>query len=88
MTSDERTAVAVAKTKPALARRLTLPLAVLYGLGVTIGAGIYVLIGVTAGRAGMHAPIAFMLAAIVMAPTAAAFAELAGRMPVSAGEAA
>lgn len=74
--------------RPALARRLTLPLAVLFGLGVTIGAGIYVLIGVAAGRAGMHAPWAFVLAALVMAPTAASIAELASRMPVSAGEAA
>ncbi len=72
----------------ALARRLNLPLAVLFGLGVTIGAGIYVLIGATAGRAGMHAPIAFLLAALVMAPTAAVFAEFATRLPVSAGEAA
>jgi basic amino acid/polyamine antiporter, APA family len=73
---------------PALARRLSLPLAVLFGLGVTIGAGIYVLIGATAGRAGMHAPLAFLLAAMVMAPTAASFAEFATRLPVSAGEAA
>lgn len=73
---------------PALARRLTLPLTVLLGLGVTIGAGIYVLIGAAAGRAGFHAPWAFVLAALVMAPTAASFAELASRMPVSAGEAA
>ncbi|HRD76048.1 MAG TPA: amino acid permease, partial [Hyphomicrobiaceae bacterium] len=71
-----------------LARRVTLPLAILFGLGVTIGAGIYVLIGAAAGRAGMHAPLAFVLAAIVMVPTAAAFAEFATRMPVSAGEAA
>ena len=73
---------------PHLRRRLTLPLLVLYGLGVTIGAGIYVLVGAAAGRAGMHAPFAFVLAAVVMAFTAAAFAELAGRYPVSAGEAA
>lgn len=73
---------------PLLARRLTLPLTVLLGLGVTIGAGIYVLIGAAAGRAGFHAPWAFLLAAVVMAPTAASFAELASRMPVSAGEAA
>lgn len=53
-----------------------------------IGAGIYVLIGATAGRAGMHAPPAFLLAGIVMAPTAASFADLTTRMPVSAGEAA
>jgi basic amino acid/polyamine antiporter, APA family len=74
--------------RPALARRLTLPLTVLFGLGVTIGAGIYVLIGATVGRAGMHAPLAFILAALVMAPTAASFAEFAARYPVSAGEAA
>ncbi len=67
-------------------RSLNLPLAVMFGLGVTIGAGIYVLIGATAGRAGMHAPLAFLLAGLVMAPTAASFAEFASRMPVSAGE--
>jgi Transposase, Mutator family len=33
----------------------------------------------------MHVPPAFLLAAIVMAPTAASFAELASRMPVSGG---
>ena len=73
---------------PRLRRRLTLPLLVLYGLGVTIGAGIYVLVGTTAGRAGIYAPSAFVIAAMVMALTAASFAELAGRYPVSAGEAA
>ena len=71
-----------------LKRSLSLLQATLYGLGVTIGAGIYVLIGAAAARAGMHAPIAFVLAAILMALTAASFAELAGRMPVAAGEAA
>ena len=35
----------------ALRRRLNLPLLVLYGTGVTIGAGIYVLIGAIAGHA-------------------------------------
>lgn len=81
-------AVEARRSGPVLARRLTLPLTVLLGLGVTIGAGIYVLIGAAAGRAGFHAPWAFLLAAVVMAPTAASFAELASRMPVSAGEAA
>ena len=74
--------------RPRLRRRLTLPLLVLYGLGVTIGAGIYVLVGTTAGRAGIYAPSAFVVAAVVMALTAASFAELSGRYPVSAGEAA
>ena len=60
----------------------------LYGLGVTIGAGIYVLLGATAGRAGIYAPVSFLLASIVVAFSAASFAELSARFPVSAGEAA
>ena len=71
-----------------LRRRLTLPLLVLYGVGVTIGAGIYVLIGAMAGHAGTRAPLAFVLAGIVMGLTAASYAELCTRFPVSAGEAA
>lgn len=72
----------------ALKRRLTLPLLVLYGLGVTIGAGIYVLVGEAAAEAGMYAPISFLLAAIVVAFTGFSYAELSTRFPVSAGEAA
>src|SRR4249920_1025193 len=71
-----------------LVRSLTLTHAVLYGLGVTIGAGIYVLVGIAAGRSGMHAPLAFLAAAIAMAFSAGSFAELGTRMPVSASEAA
>ncbi len=71
-----------------LKRVLTLSHALLYGMGVTIGAGIYVLIGAAAARAGMQAPLAFVAAAILMGLTAASFAELGGRMPVAAGEAA
>ena len=61
-----------------LDRSLTLPLVVLYGLGVTIGAGIYVLVGATAGIAGQYAPLSFILAALVMLPSACSFAELVG----------
>ncbi len=71
-----------------LRRFLTLPYAVLYGMGVTIGAGIYVLIGAAAARAGMQAPLAFVAAAVLMGLTAASFSELGTRMPVAAGEAA
>lgn len=74
--------------KAQLKRSLTLPLIVLYGLGVTIGAGIYVLVGATASVAGSYAPLSFVLAALVMLPSACSFAELVGRLPVSAGEAA
>jgi len=71
-----------------LRRSLTLPLLTLYGLGVTVGAGIYVLIGVTAAQAGPYAWVAFLLAAIVVGFTAFSYAELATRYPVSAGESA
>ena len=72
----------------ALRRRLGLPLLVLYGVGITVGAGIYVLIGAVAGHAGAYSPWAFLLAGIVMAFTVASYAELSTRFPVSAGEAA
>ncbi len=61
---------------------------VLYGTGITVGAGIYVLIGAVAGRSGIHAHWAFILAAVVMALTVASYAEMATRYPFSAGEAA
>lgn len=77
-----------ASPSPALKRRLGLVLLVLYGVGITVGAGIYVLIGTVAGHAGVHAPLAFVLAAVVMAFTVGSYAELATRYPVSAGEAA
>jgi amino acid transporter len=71
-----------------LRRRLTLPLLILYGLGVTVGAGIYVLVGTTAARAGIYAPVSFLAAALVVAFTGFSYAELSARFPVSAGEAA
>ncbi len=71
-----------------LSRRLTLPLLILYGLGVTVGAGIYVLVGTTAAHAGTYAPVAFLAAAIVVSFTGFSYAELSARFPVSAGEAA
>jgi len=80
--------MAAGEAKIGLKRALTLTDAVLYGLAVTIGAGIYVLIGAAAGRAGYSAPLAFVIAALLMMITGASFAELGGRLPVAAGEAA
>lgn len=70
-----------------LRRRLGLMQVVLYGLGVTIGAGIYTLVGSTISLAGVHAPVAFVLAALIMVFPAACFAELTGRYPFAAAEA-
>ncbi|MDD9911431.1 MAG: amino acid permease [Alphaproteobacteria bacterium] len=73
---------------PKLERSLSLTHLILYGLGVTIGAGIYVLIGETTREAGIYAPTAFLISAFVMVFTASSFAEFSTRLPVSAGEAA
>jgi amino acid transporter len=76
-----------ASPPPELRRRLSLPLLSLYGIGVTIGAGIYVLVGKVATGTGMHAPLSFVLAALLAGFTAFSYAELGARVPKSAGEA-
>jgi len=73
--------------RPTLKRSLTTPLLTLYGLGVTIGAGIYVLIGAAAARAGLYAPVSFLLAAGVVGFSGFSYSEMGTRYPVSAGEA-
>jgi basic amino acid/polyamine antiporter, APA family len=72
---------------PSLKRSLTLPLLTLYGLGTTLGAGIYVLTGKVAGSAGLYAPVSFLVALGLVTATALSFAELSARYPKSAGEA-
>lgn len=76
------------KNSGTLRRRLSLPLLVFYGTGVTVGAGIYVLVGTVATHAKAHTPLAFVIAAVVMGLTVASYAELCARYPVAAGEAA
>jgi APA family basic amino acid/polyamine antiporter len=73
--------------QPTLRRVISLPVLVLYGLGTTIGAGIYALIGKTAAVAGVYAPMSFVVAALLAGLSALSFAELSARFPTSAGEA-
>lgn len=75
------------KPSVGLRRSLTLPLLTLYGVGVTVGAGIYVLTGKVIGIAGVFAPVSFLMAALLAGLSALSFAELAVRMPRAAGEA-
>lgn len=51
---------------PKLKRALSWPLLSLYGLGVTLGAGMYVIVGATAEQAGIYAPISFLIAAAIV----------------------
>jgi amino acid transporter len=73
--------------EPKLKRSLTLLPLTLYGLGTTIGAGIYALIGEMAAIAGAQMPFSFLVAAVLAGLTGLSFAELAARMPRAAGEA-
>lgn len=73
--------------KQKLSRSLTLTQMVLYGLGTTVGAGIYALVGKLAGIAGYLAPFSFLIAALLAGFTAMSFAELSGRFPKAAGAA-
>jgi amino acid transporter len=70
-----------------LKRTLSLAQLVLYGLGTILGAGIYVLVGKVAGLAGLYAPVAFVVAAVLAGLTGLSYAELSARYPRSAGEA-
>lgn len=70
-----------------LKRSLSLLVLTFYGIGTIVGAGIYVLVGEVAGAAGMSAPLAFLIAALLVLFSAFSYAELSARFPKSAGEA-
>lgn len=70
---------------PALRRVLTFWPLVLYGLGVIVGAGIYVATGAVIQRAGTAAPFSFLLAGIAAGVTGLCYAELASRVPEASG---
>lgn len=71
-----------------LRRVLTFWPLVFYGLGVIVGAGIYVALGLVIERAGSGAPLSFLLAGLVACMTGLCYAELGGRFPEAAGAAA
>ena len=69
-----------------LKRAITLKQAVIYGIGIILGAGIYALIGEAAGVAGNAVWLAFVVAAVIAALTALSYAELSKLFPKSAAE--
>lgn len=72
----------------ALKRRIGPGLLTAYGVGVMVGAGIYVLVGAVVAEAGLYAPLAFLLAGLIAAPSALSYCEFSTRIPEAAGEAA
>lgn len=80
--------IVASTVEPALRRRLG-PWAVsLSGIGIILGAGIYVLVGAAAGEAGNGVWIAFLVGALVAGPTGLCFAELAAMFPEAGAAAA
>lgn len=80
------TSRAPAATNPlALRRTLGFWLLFFYGIGIIVGAGIYVLVGAVAGKAGMAAPLAFLSAGVLAALTGLSYAELVTRLPEASG---
>jgi len=70
-----------------LNRVITLPMLIFYGVGVTVGAGIFALSGEVVGLAGNQAPLAFLIAAIIAGITAVSYAVQSKDAPKAAGEA-
>lgn len=70
-----------------LPRVITLWPFVLYGLGVIVGAGIYVAVGDVIARAGESAAFSFLIAGVAALLTGLCYAEFAGRFPEAAGAA-
>ncbi|POF28896.1 APC family permease [Roseibium marinum] len=70
-----------------LKRTLTLPWLVFYGVGVTIGAGIFALIGEVLALAGDQAPLSFLLAGTIAGITGISYAVLIQKFPKAGGEA-
>lgn len=71
----------------ALDRSLSLPMLVFYGVGVTVGAGIFALVGEIVGIAGVRAPSAFLVAGAIAGLTGLCYAQLIARFPRAGGEA-
>ena len=70
-----------------LAKALTIPHLITIGVGSTIGAGVYILVGTVAREhSGPALTISFLIAGIAAALSAFCYAELASRCP-SAGSA-
>ncbi len=67
--------------QPQLSRRLGLWSTSLSGVGIILGAGIYVIIGAATADAGSAVWLAFVLAALLAGMTGLAYAELASMFP-------
>lgn len=66
-----------------LQRTLTLPDVIFYGVGCSVGAGIYSLVGIGAKLAGPSIALSFLLCGIACCFTSLSYAEFASRVPLA-----
>jgi len=76
----------IGSKEPKLERDINLFEAIIYGIGIILGAGIYALIGKVYGSAGGASWIAFIVAAVIALMTGLSYAELSSVFPKSAAE--
>lgn len=69
-----------------LAKNLGLPMLVFYGIGMTLGAGIYSIIGKAAGHTGDTLWWSFLFAGVAAALTALSYAEVSAMYPKAGAE--
>ncbi|MBD3228518.1 MAG: amino acid permease [Candidatus Lokiarchaeota archaeon] len=74
------------KIQISLKRDIDLWEAIIYGVGVILGAGIYALIGKVVGYAGNASWLAFLIAAIVGLLTGLSYCELSSKFPEAGAE--
>lgn len=72
--------------RPGLERSLSLWQVTVSGVGIVIGAGIYVLVGEAAAEAGSLVWLSFIIAAVLGGLTGLSYAELAGLFPSAGAE--
>ncbi|MCW4053525.1 MAG: amino acid permease, partial [Candidatus Bathyarchaeota archaeon] len=70
----------------ALNRSIGLLGAVAYGVGIILGAGVYVLIGPASGLAGNSVWLSFVIGALISSFTGLSYAELSTMFPKAAAE--
>ena len=81
--SDQGGATPSSPTKATLRRTLTLADLILYGVGCSVGAGIYCLVGLGAEIAGPAIALSFALCGMACVFTALAYGEFAARIPIT-----
>lgn len=74
------------ETHPSLCRNLTFMHVLIMGIGMTIGAGIFVLLGIASGEAGDAVWISFIIAGIAALLTGLSYAELSSIFPKAGAE--